>query len=166
MDPAKNLKALQGALEHSLTIQRARVQEIIDDLVSRGTLDRDDADGLLAQLISSSKDYSQALLQVLESVTAPVVATAGKAVGRIAETVRQASPLTSSPKPEVEPAVVAEIDVEVDPIPGYDDLTVAQIKPRLDELDPSGLRRVREIEQAGKARKTVLEWIDQRLKSS
>ena len=37
MDPVtKNLRALQGALEHSLTIQRTRLQEIVDDLVSRG----------------------------------------------------------------------------------------------------------------------------------
>ena len=64
MDPVtKNLRALQGALEHSLTIQRTKVQEIIDDLVSRGTLSRTDADGLLGQLLASSKDYSQALLQ-------------------------------------------------------------------------------------------------------
>ena len=62
----KNLRALQGALEHSLTIQRTRLQEIVDDLVSRGSLSRADADGLLNQLLTSSKDYSQALLKVLD----------------------------------------------------------------------------------------------------
>src|SRR5687768_11604788 len=93
----KNLKAQQGALEHSLTIQRTRPQEIVDDLVSRGSLSRADADGLLNQLLSSSKDYSQALLHVLDNVTAsarstlgggiaPVMATAGK----LADTVRNA----------------------------------------------------------------------------
>src|SRR5436190_17708548 len=111
MDPVtKNLRALRGALEHSLTIQRTRVQEIVDDLVSRGTLSRTDADGLIGQLLASSKDYSQALLQVLDSATAdtrktlgagmapvmaPVMATAGKAAGLVADTVRQAPRLVA-----------------------------------------------------------------------
>ncbi|WP_183092969.1 hypothetical protein [Nocardioides stalactiti] len=116
MDPlTKNLRALQGALEHSLTIQRTRVQEIVDDLVSRGTLSRAEADGLLSQLMSSSKDYSQALLQVLDSVSteararigggvAPVMATASKAAGRIVDTVRQVPGVPRKPQaPKAEP---------------------------------------------------------------
>jgi hypothetical protein len=162
MDPVtKNLKALQGALEHSLTIQRARVQEIVDDLVSRGTLSRTDADGLLGQLLASSKDYSQALLQVLDSITsetrktigagiAPVMATAGK----IADTVLKKPAKNPVQAPKAAPAAPA------DPLPGLSDMTVAEIKPRLTALNASALRRVRERELAGKARKTVLGQID------
>jgi hypothetical protein len=180
MDPVtKNLRALQGALEHSLTIQRARVQEIVDDLVSRGTLTRTDADGLLGQLLASSKDYSQALLQVLDSITsetrktlgagiapvvAPVVAPVMATAGRIADTALKASArVTRTPagKP-VEKARRSEA-APADPIPGLADLTVAEIKPRLTGLSPAALRRVRDEEAAGKARKTVLAQIDQLL---
>jgi hypothetical protein len=183
MDPVtKNLRALRGALEHSLTIQRTRVQEIVDDLVSRGTLSRNDADGLLGQLLASSKDYSQALLQVLDSVTAdtrktlgagiaPVMATAGKAAGLVADTVRQAPRLVSktpsrgtgktAPKAVAKPADAPAAPAA--PIPGYAGLTVAEIKPRLAGLSSSNLRKVRDLELAGKARKTVLAQIDQLL---
>jgi polyhydroxyalkanoate synthesis regulator phasin len=147
----KNLKALQGALEHSLTIQRTRLQEIVDDLVSRGSLSRADADGLLNQLLTSSKDYSQALL-----------ATAGKLV----DTVRKVPGMPNKPsrapravsKTAPEPAVVA--DAPAEPIPGYDGMTVAEIKPKLSGLSAGALRKVREREVAGKGRKTVLEQID------
>ncbi len=173
----KNLRALHGALEHSLTIQRNRLQEIVDDLVSRGTLSRADADGLIGQLLASSKDYSQALLQVLDSVTAdarrglgagiaPVRATAGK----LAETARKAPALAAktarraekaAPEPLAKPA--AKVAEMIEPIPGYAELTVAQIRPRLDGLSASALLTVREIEADGKARKSVLERIDQLL---
>jgi hypothetical protein len=150
-------------LEHSLTIQRTKLQEIVDDLVSRGSLSRTDADGLLNQLLASSKDYSQALLQVLDSVTAdarrtisggiaPVMATAGK----LAETVRKA-PGLGSKKP------AASVAPSNEPVPDLSALTVAQIKPRLPGLSPSALRRARDAELAGKARKTVLSQIDQLL---
>jgi hypothetical protein len=177
MDPVtKNLRALQGALEHSLTIQRARVQEIVDDLVSRGTLSRTDADGLLGQLLASSKDYSQALLQVLESITsetrktigagiAPVMATAGK----IADTVMKKPTKKPSKKPSKKPAgrsaqaPTAAAAPPADPLPRLSDMTVAEIKPKLTSLNASALRRVRERELAGKARKTVIAQIDQLL---
>ncbi|KAA1424076.1 hypothetical protein [Nocardioides antri] len=195
----KNLRALQGALEHSLTIQRARLQEIVDDLVARGSLSRADADRLLNQLLVSSKDYSQALLQALDSITtdarkslgggiAPVMATAGKTAGKIAETVRQAPRLvgkqstttpTTAPKRTPKPAskqapktaskaaskpAAKKGTGATDPIPGYSDLTVAEIKPKLTGLSPAALRKVRDRERAGKARKSVLADIEKRLK--
>lgn len=163
----KNLRALHGALEHSLTIQRTRLQEIVDDLVSRGSLSRADADGLLNQLLTSSKDYSQALLKVLDSVAAdtrkgigagiaPVMATAGK----LADTVRNAPGMPKKPSraPKAAPK-----PPPADPIPGYDEMTVAEIRPKLPSLSTGALRKVRERELAGKARKTVLAQIDQLL---
>lgn len=173
----KNLRALQGALEHSLTIQRTRVQEIVDELVSRGSLSRADADGLLNQLLTSSKDYSQALLQVLDSVTAearksigagiaPVMATAGKTAGKLADSVRQVGKSsrssTGAPKAAAKPAAPSAAP-PAEPIPGYAGLTVAEIRPRLTGLSPSELRKVRDLELAGKARKSVLGQIDQLL---
>ncbi|WP_182376162.1 hypothetical protein [Nocardioides sp. WS12] len=95
---AKNLKALRGALEHSVTIQMTRLQEVIDDLVTRGSLTRAEADKLIDQLVSTSKAYTHALLEVVETVsvetrknieagltsaTAPVKATAKKLKGKV-----------------------------------------------------------------------------------
>jgi len=186
----KNLRALHGALEHSLTIQRNRLQEIVDDLVSRGTLTRSDADGLLNQLVTSSKDYSQALLKVLDSVAAdarrglgggiaPVMATAGRTAEKIADTVRRAPGLAAkkprtapkaAPKPSAaKPAAAKPAAAKPattgssEPIPGYAGLTVAEIKPRLTGLSAGALRKVRDLEVAGKARKSVLGQIDQLL---
>lgn len=195
----KNLKALQAALEHSLTIQRVRLQEIIDDLVSRGSLTRADADRLINQLFASSKDYSHSLLQVLDAVAtearknlggiAPVMATAGKTAGKIADTVRQAprlvtktptrpaakaaarsapakAPKKSTKKSTKGASRPAAAVVPNEPIPGYSELTVAQIKPQLTGLSATALRRVRDVELAGKARKSVLAELERRLKSS
>ena len=49
------------------------------------------------------------------------------------------------------------------PITGYEQLTAAQIKTRLRDLDPAELRQVRTQENAGKARKGILAEIDRRL---
>lgn len=192
----KNLRALHGALEHSLTIQRTRLQEIVDDLVARGSLSRSDADGLVNQLLTSSRDYSQALLQVLDSITAdarkslgggiaPMMATAGK----IADTVRQAPRLVakstsrrqgatpaqrrSAPRAASKQSTAKKTAKKTarsataagasEPIPGYSSMTVAEIKPRLSDLSASALRRVRDAELAGKARKSVLGRIDELL---
>ncbi|MDE0803470.1 MAG: hypothetical protein OSA99_09115 [Acidimicrobiales bacterium] len=49
------------------------------------------------------------------------------------------------------------------PIADYDELTVADIRPRLTDLSDRQLRQVRERELAGAGRKTVLKDIDNRL---
>lgn len=49
------------------------------------------------------------------------------------------------------------------PIAGYDDLTVAQIRPRLTELSDGDLEAVRAHEEANAGRKTILADIERRL---
>ncbi|AIY17396.1 hypothetical protein GUY44_04495 [Pimelobacter simplex] len=176
----RNLRALHGALEHSVTIQATRLQELMDDLVARGALTRAEADHLVGQLVTTSRAYSQALLQVLDSVTtesrkvlaapkvltSPVRATAGLLV----ETVRQAPKLvvpgrrTPAPAPApAAPAPAAAAAPDLPDVPDLADLTVAQAKPRLAGLDAAGLRRARAQEAAGKNRKGVLAEIDRLL---
>ncbi|HWI44065.1 MAG TPA: hypothetical protein VNS81_10625 [Nocardioides sp.] len=176
----KNFKALRGALEHSVTIQLGRLQQVADDLVSAGSLTRAEADKLVGSLVTSSKGYSQALISVVDAlsaetrknveagvagVVAPVLGTAGK----IAGTVRKAAPgRTPAPKPVAKPASKPKSSatskpVALDPIPGYSDLTVAQVKPKLARLGPADLRRVRKTEAAGKKRKSLLAEIDRLL---
>lgn len=175
----RNLRALHGALEHSVTIQATKLQELMDDLVVRGSLSRAEADKLLGQLVSASKAYSQALLQVLDTVTetatAPVRATAGRlagTAGTVAETVAQsvrqaprlvpgrrkpAAPKAAAPKAAAKPVAA------VTPLPDLSTLTVAQARTRLAGLDASALRTLREQEIAGKNRKGVLDEIARQL---
>lgn len=190
----KNLKALRGALEHSVTIQMAKLQEVADDLVARGALTRAEADKLVGQLVTSGKAHSQALLHVLDAATAdarknveagvatavaPVVTTAS----RIADTVRQAPKLvsgrktpakktakapaktaktSSGPSEATSAAKVQKLPV-AEPIPGLASLTVTQVRPKLARLSAAELRRVRQAEADGKARKSVLTEIDRLL---
>jgi polyhydroxyalkanoate synthesis regulator phasin len=172
----RNLRALHGALEHSVTIQATKLQELMDDLVQRGSLTRAEADNLLSQLVSASKAYSQALLQVLDTVTetatAPMRATAGRLAGTVAQSVRQAprlvpgrrkpaeSPAPSVPRNASRPTVAS---VGATSVPDLATLTVPQAKARLAGLDASALRRLREQEVAGKNRKGVLDEIARQL---
>ena len=175
---AKNLRALQGALEHSVTIQRAKLQEVMDDLVARGTLTSAEAENVVSRLVASSKDYSAALLSVLDSVTtearkalgsgvaagvagvAPAVQTAGKLAG----TVMQAPRMVGRSKAESRPATPRpKSPPPADPIDGYDALTVAEIRPQLSGLTAADLKRVRDQEAAGKGRKSLLAEIDRLL---
>lgn len=166
----KHLRALYGALEHSLTIQRARLQQVVDEFVGDGALSRADADRLVDRLLSTSRDYSRALLQVVEDVAtdarrgvgsgletgiAQVRATADKLAGAA----RGAPRLVAVPSRTSDEGKTPARS----PIPRYAELTVAQIRPKLAKLDPVELRRVRAIEASDKARKGVLREIDRLL---
>jgi polyhydroxyalkanoate synthesis regulator phasin len=166
----KHLRALYGALEHSLTIQRARLQQVIDEFVGDGSLSRADADRLVERLLGASRDYSQALLHAvqeaatdaqrrvgggLETGIAQVKATADK----LADAARKAPRLVAVPSGRQESGAQASRF----PIARYAELTVAQIRPLLGQLDPAELRRVRATEAADKARKGVLREIDRLL---
>lgn len=179
----RNLRALHGALEHSVTIQATKLQELMDDLVVRGSLTRAEADDLLGQLVSASKAYSQALLQVLDTVTetatAPVRATAGRlagtagaVAGTVAQSVKQAPRLVpgrgraaapKAPKAASRPASARPAPPEAAALPDLSTLTVPQARSRLAGLDAATLRRLREQEVAGKNRKGVLDEIARRL---
>lgn len=172
----RNLRALHGALEHSVTIQATKLQELMDDLVVRGSLTRAEADNLLGQLVSASKAYSQALLQVLDTVTENATApmrtagrlaetVAGTVAGTVAQSVRQAPRLVPGRrKPAAGPARSTTAAVTADPaLPDLSTLTVPQAKARLAGLDASALRSLREQEVAGKNRKGVLDEIARQL---
>lgn len=171
---AQNLEKLRGALEHSVTIQSARLTQVVDDLVARGTLSRAEADRLLGELVADGKSYAQGIMHVLDGAiveakdllsagVAPVMATAG----RLAETVRQAPGLVGlGAKPARTTAPSAQPKPVADPIPGYGSLTVAEIRPQLAGLSAAELAKVRETEVADKGRKSLLAEIDQLLGES
>ncbi len=154
----RNLRALHGALEHSVTIQMSRLQGLMDDLVARGSLTRAEADNLLGQLVSTGKAYSQALLQVLDTVR-------GQAP-RLPPIPTQLVPTQLLPgrRRQADDGTRASDNVEALVVPDLDQLTVPQVKARLAELGPADLLRVQEREVAGKNRKGVLGEIDRLLR--
>jgi hypothetical protein len=52
------------------------------------------------------------------------------------------------------------------PIPGYDELNVAEISERLDVLTAAQIREVREYEKRNKNRETLIEQLDRKLKAA
>ena len=52
------------------------------------------------------------------------------------------------------------------PIEGYDDLTVEEISGRLGTLSAEDLREVRDYEERNKARETILEQLDRKIRGS
>jgi len=153
----RNLRALHGALEHSVTIQMTRLQGLMDDLVSRGSLTRAEADHLLGQLVSTGKAYSHALLQVLDTVRQQPAKL--PIPPQLRPNRRRTEPAPAAPT-----AAAVPDNVESLVVPDLHALTVAQVKPRLVGLGPDDLRRLREREVAGRNRKGVLTEIDRLLK--
>jgi polyhydroxyalkanoate synthesis regulator phasin len=126
----------------AVLITRDRLQEVLDDAVSRGRMTRDDAGELLAELVRRGRRQTDELLHDLEG-----------ALGAPAERVIR----------EVDRARRATGLGAAFPIMGYDDLTAAQVTERLADLSPAELRVVRDYEQRNANRKSVLAAIERKL---
>jgi polyhydroxyalkanoate synthesis regulator phasin len=146
-----NLAALRERLVSSLTITTDRLQDAVDDAVRRGRMTRKDAEDLLATLVSAGRAQSEALVADVEQLL-------GRGTGVRARAVDSGD------------AVLRKVDRArrrvgggTFPILGYDDLTAAQITKRLGDLTPAELRKVRDHERRGAARKSVLAAIERKL---
>jgi polyhydroxyalkanoate synthesis regulator phasin len=135
-----NLNALRERLVSSLTLTTDRLQDTVDDAVRRGRMTRKDAEDLLATLVTAGRAQSESLLSDVEHLLGRSTAVRAT-VDRARRRVRSAT----------------------FPITGYDDLTAVQITKRLDGLTPAQLRRVRDHERTGDARKSVLVAIERKL---
>jgi hypothetical protein len=116
-----------------VVLTRARLQEVVDEMVERGRITRGDAADLVADLIARGRAQADELLGQL-GVRGPL------------EAARRAAGL----EPEF-------------PIAGFDDLTAAEVASALDGMSAADLRRVREYERANANRKTVLAAIERKL---
>jgi polyhydroxyalkanoate synthesis regulator phasin len=168
----KSVEAFRDALERSVTLSRDRLQEVVDDAVKRGRMTRGDANELVSSLITRGRSYTDDLVKQLErlmeqasreveSRTGPARRRAGQAAGKAARVARDAAdrPLAEADRLRRRAGVSAG-----GPITAYDQLTAAQVKARLRDLSKAELRQVRTREQRGKARKSVLDDIERRLK--
>ena len=143
---AANLGALRERLVSSLTLTSDRLQETVDDAVRRGRMTRKDAEELLSTLVTAGRAQTEALLADVEQLLGR--GGAGDAVLRTVDRARR----------HIGAGVGGSF-----PIPGYDDLTAAQITKRLTDLTPAQLRKVRDYERRHSARRSVLAGIERKL---
>jgi len=186
-----SIQAFRDALEKSITISRERLEEVVDDAVSRGRMTRADAEDLVTRLISKGREQAEDIIseverilgQLREDVPAAVTnprRTAGRAADRAK---RELGDAAERARQEVGTRVergrrrtVAAVDQPLAsadrvrrrtrvgfPISAYDQLTIRQIDSRLRELTKDQLTKVRDYEQRNKARKGVLRSIDRKL---
>jgi polyhydroxyalkanoate synthesis regulator phasin len=124
-------------------LTRERIEDALNDAVSRGRVTADDAQDLVTSLIERGRRQTSDVLGELEEL---VSHKADRARSKTDKARRAAGRGATFP------------------IAGYEDLTAAQVQARLDGLTAADLRTVREHEKSHANRKTVLRAIDQRLK--
>jgi hypothetical protein len=148
---AANLSILRDRLVSSLTLTTERLQDAVDDAVRRGRMTRNDAEDLLATLVSAGRAQTEALLAEVEALLgrgAGVRARAADGGDAVLRTVDRAR---------------RRVGVGTFPILGYDDLTAAQVTKRLGALTPAELRKVRDYERRNAKRKSVLSAVERKL---
>jgi hypothetical protein len=121
-----------------LVLTRDRVQEVFDDAVARGRMTRDDANSMISALFERGR-----------GLTGDVIGDIEQLLGRSREQLDKARRATG---------IGSQF-----PISGYDDLSVAQVREKLDGLTPAELRKVRDYERRNANRKTVLQAIESKL---
>ena len=160
------IASLRDVLSKGVVITGERLQETVDEAVRRGRMTRQDAEELVGNLVEIGRRQAQDALTEAESLigrsatqtrrmTRSRVKSAGAAARRApgsdralrtVDRVRRAAGLGQS-----------------FPIVGYEDLTTAQVKERLADLDSAELRKVRDHEKRNANRKSVLAAIEKRL---
>src|SRR5262249_12143320 len=58
----KSVAEFRKSLEHSVTLSRDRIQEVVDDAVKRGRMTRGDAEKLLGELVKKGRKHTDTLL--------------------------------------------------------------------------------------------------------
>jgi polyhydroxyalkanoate synthesis regulator phasin len=158
---------LRDLLARGVVITADRLQETVDEAVKRGRMTRADAEELVANLIQIGRLQTQDAITELESVVERSAShtrrLARARVGRVASAARHA-PGSDRALRAVDRARRAAGLGSQFPISGYDELTAAQVKARLDELSPAELRKVRDHERRNANRKSVLSAIEKRLR--
>ncbi|HEY2477775.1 MAG TPA: hypothetical protein VGI17_03505 [Solirubrobacterales bacterium] len=64
----KSLAQLRESLEHSVTLSRERIQEVVDDAVKRGRMTHGDAEKMIGELLKRGRKQTDALLSELEKM--------------------------------------------------------------------------------------------------
>jgi polyhydroxyalkanoate synthesis regulator phasin len=64
----KSFAQLRDSLEHSVTLSRERIQEVVDDAVKRGRMTHGDAEKMIGELLKRGRKQTDALLSELEKL--------------------------------------------------------------------------------------------------
>jgi polyhydroxyalkanoate synthesis regulator phasin len=159
-------------------ITRDRIEEVVDEAVSRGRMTANDAQEIVQSLLSRGRKQTNDVLNNLESLLGrgrsgaeSVVEGARErgtsaASGARKQVEKTAGDALKSADPVIVQADRARRVAGVGgnfPITGYDNLTAAQVQDRLDTLNPPELRKVRDYERRNANRKTVLSAIESKL---
>ena len=160
-------KALTERLVEPLNLvmlTRDRIEETVEEAVSRGSMTRDAAQDLIAGLVERGRRQTTDVLSDLEQLLGrgrgDVAARARKQVGDATARARDAGDQVLAQADRARR--VAGVGPSF-PVLGYDDLTASQIQGRLDSLTPAELRKVRDYERRNANRKSVLNAIESKL---
>lgn len=160
------LASLRDLLSKGVVITSERLQETIDETVRRGRMTRQDAEELAGNLVDIGRRQTQDALADVERLvgrsakeTRRVTRSRARSVGAAA----RRAPGTDRALRTVDRVRRAAGLGQSFPIIGYEDLTAAQVKDRLGDLDDGELRKVRDHERRNANRKSVLAAIEKRL---
>jgi len=150
-------KALTERLVQPLDLvmlTRDRIEETVEEAVTRGSMTRDAAQDLISGLVERGRRQTTDVLSDLEQLLGrgrggDVAARARKAGDQVLAQADRARRVA-----RVGPSF---------PILGYDDLTASQVQSRLDTLTPAELRKIRDYERRNANRKSVLEAVETKL---
>jgi vacuolar-type H+-ATPase subunit H len=165
-----------------IMVTRDRIEEALEDAVSRGRMTADDAQEVLQGILSRGRQQTTDVLGDLEqllgrgrseveSATTGARKRGTDAAGRARKQVEDATTKARSRAREAADPGIALADRArrtagigpTFPISGYDDLTAAQVQSRLDGLTPAELRKVRDYEKRNANRKSVLQGVESKL---
>jgi polyhydroxyalkanoate synthesis regulator phasin len=181
----KTVADLRSALRENLVnplnlvlLTRDRIEEVVDEAVSRGRMTANDAQDIVQKLVTRGRKQTNDVLNNLETLLgrgrSGVESVAGEARDRSTSAAtgarKQVGKTADQALKTADPALVqADRARRVAgvggsfPITGYDNLTAAQVQDRLDTLSAPELRKVRDYERRNANRKTVLSAVESKL---
>jgi polyhydroxyalkanoate synthesis regulator phasin len=167
-DAWRNLQSAIEALSHGVVITRDRLQEVMDDAVSRGRMTPGDANTIVQDVLKRGRKQTEELRKQAEALRADLEQLLGRAGGELEKRATEAR--KRAMRAGAGDRALREVDrarraagLGRFPILNYEDLTAAQITERLSDLSPAELRKVRDHERRNANRKSVLNPIDKAL---
>jgi polyhydroxyalkanoate synthesis regulator phasin len=164
----RNVQSAIEALSHGVVITRDRLQEVMDDAVSRGRMTRVDANAVVQDVFKRGRKQTDELRKQAEALRADLEQLLGRAGGELEK--RATDARKRAMRAGAGDRALREVDrarrvagLGRFPILNYEDLTAAQIAERLDDLSPAELRKVRDYERRHANRKSVLNTIEKAL---
>lgn len=188
---SKNVSAFRDALAKGVIaplnlvmLTRERMQEVVDDAVSRGRMTRRDANEMVQSLLRRGRSETEDVLSDLDrllgrspidldEVSGAARRRATKAATSARRRIERSGARTGArtgrgrreraPMAQTARARAAASTGTRLPIASYDELTAARVQDRLNGLTTAELRRIRDYERRHANRKTVLAAIETKL---